>query len=34
VNINPNNGMTFTANAASFIIAGASGFSLKLDAEL
>ncbi len=34
VNINPNNGMTFTANAASFIIAGANGFSLKLDAEL
>jgi hypothetical protein len=34
VNINPYNGMTFTANAASFIIAGASGFSVKLDAEL
>ena len=34
VNINPVGGMTFTANAASFIVAGPSGFSAKIDAEL
>ena len=34
VNINPTGGMTFAANAASFIIAGPSGLSVKIDAEL
>jgi len=34
VNINPVNGMTFTVNGASYVIANSSGCSVKIDAEL
>lgn len=34
VNINPVNGMTFSVNDASYVIANASGLSIKIDAEL